>query len=90
MNTDAFVTDLANRGVSTVSSVKELKERYFDKNKITFKKDKYFKTNPVDGGHQCTLCIDGKIFTSRKCQSKSDAENGAAKQALKHFNLTVT
>ena len=87
----AFGTDLANRGaVSTVSSVKELKERYFDKNKIMFKKENYFKTNPVDGGYQCILHIDGKVFTSRRCQSKSDAENGAAKQALKHFNLTVT
>ena len=83
----AFRTDLANRGASFVSAVKELKEKYFDKNKIIFKKETYFKTIPVDGGYQCTLCIDGIAFTSGKCQSKSDAENGAAKQALKHFGL---
>ena len=83
----AFCTDLANRGASSVSTVKELKEKYFDKNKIIFKKDTYFKTIPVDGGYQCTLCIDETIFTSGECQSKSDAENGAAKQALKHFGL---
>ena len=65
--------------------MKELKEKYFDKNKIMFKKDVHFKTNAVDGGYQCTLSIDGRVFTSRKCQSKSDAENGAAKQALKHL-----
>ena len=83
----AFCTDLANHGASCVSAVKELKEKYFDKNKIIFKKETYFKTNPVDGGYQCILHIDGIVFTSRKCQSKSDAENGAAKQALKHFGL---
>ena len=83
----AFCTDLANRGASSVSAVKELKEKYFDKNKITFKKEAYFKTAPVDGGYQCTLCIDRMVFTSRKCQNKSDAENGAAKQALKKFGL---
>ena len=26
-----------------------------------------------------------EIFTGGKCQSKSDAENGAARQALKHL-----
>ena len=80
-------TDLTNRGATSVSAVKELKEKYFDKRKIVFNKEKYFKTNPVDGGYQCTLRIDGKAFTSGKCQSKSDAENAAAKQALKHFKL---
>ena len=83
-----FCTDLANRGGSSVSSVKQLKEKYFDKKQIMFKKDNHFKTNPIDGRYQCTLCIDGKVFTSSKYQSKSDAENGAAKQALKHFNLS--
>ena len=83
-----FCTDLANRGGSSVSSVKQLKEKYFDKKQIMFKKDNHFKTHPIDGGYQCTLHIDRKSFTSSKCQSKSDAENGAAKQALKHFNLT--
>ena len=83
-----FHVDLANRGVSSVSSVKELKEKYFDKKKIQFIKDHHFKTYSVDGGYQCTLSIGGKVFTSRKCQSKSDAENGAAKQALKHISLT--
>ena len=84
-----FYTGLANRGASlSASFVKELKEKYFDRNKIVFKKDDYFKTTPVDGGYQCTLRIDRKDFTSKKCQNKSDAENGAAKQALKHFNLT--
>ena len=78
---------MANRGASFVSAVKELKEKYFDKNKIIFKKETYFKTIPVDGGYQCTLRIDGIVFTSGECQSKSDAENGAAKQALKHFGL---
>ena len=83
-----FSIDLANRGVSSGSSVKELKEKYFDKKKIQFIKDRHFKTCSLDGsGYQCRLSIDGKTFTSRKCQSKSDAENGAAKQALKHFNL---
>ena len=85
---NVFYTELADRGARSVSSVKELKERYFDKNKIVFKKDNYFKTNAVDGGYQCTLSIDGKVFTSRKCKRKSHAENKAAKQALKHFNLT--
>lgn len=67
--------------------MKDLKEKYFDRNKITFKKDSYFRTVGVDGGYQCTLQIGGNVFTSWTCQSKSDAENGAAKQALIHFNL---
>ena len=79
-----FHVDLANRGVSSVSSVKELKEKYFDKKKVQFINNHHFKTYSVDGGYQCTLRINGKIFTSSKCQSKSDAENGAAKQAVMH------
>ena len=79
--------DLANRGATSISFVKELKEKYFDKNKIAFKKEDYFKTSQVSGGYQCTLHIGGRVFTSSKCQSKSDAENEAAKQALKHFKL---
>ena len=71
----------------SVSFVKELKEKYFDKNKIVFKKDNYFTTTVVDGGYQCTLHIDENVFTSGKCQSKSEAENEAAEQALKHFKL---
>ena len=71
----------------SVSFVKELKERYFDKNKIVFKKDDYFKTIAVDGGYQCTIHIDESVFTSSKCQSKSEAENQAAEQALRHFKL---
>ena len=78
-------TGLTIRGGSSVSAVKELKEKYFDKNKIVFKKEEYFKTNSINGGFQCTLRIDGKVFTSGKCQSKSDAENGAARQVLKHI-----
>ena len=73
--------------VIAVSFVKELKEKYFDKNKIVFKKDNYFTTIGVDGGYQSTLHIDESVFTSSKCQSKSEAENEAAKQALKHFKL---
>ena len=76
-----------NRGASSVSSVKDLKEKYFDKNKITFKKDSYFSTTGIDGGYQCTLRIGGNVFTSGICQSKADAENGAAKEALIHFKL---
>lgn len=82
-----FYTDLTDRGSSSVSAVKELKEKYFDKNKIVFKKEELFKVNAVNGGYQCTLRIDGRVFTSSKCQSKPDAENGAARQALKHFKL---
>jgi len=78
--------DLANRGAASISFVQDLKEKYFDKNKMVFKKD-YFKTNQVSGGYQCMLHIGGRVFTSSKCQSKSDAENEAAKQALKHFKL---
>ena len=78
-------TGLTIRGGSSVSAVKELKEKYFDKNKIVFKKEEYFKTSSINGGFQCTLRIDGRDFTSGKCQSKSDAENGAARQALKHL-----
>ena len=77
---------MTNRGASSISAVKELKEKYFDKHKIVFNKDNYFETYAVDGGYQCTLRI-GRVFTSNKCQSKSDAENAAAKQALKHFKL---
>ena len=80
-------TGLAIRGGSSVSAVKELKEKYFDKNKIVFKKEECFKTNSINGGYQCTLRIDGRVFISSKCQSKSDAENGAARQALKHLKL---
>ena len=78
---------LTIRGGSSVSAVKELKEKYFDKNKIVFKKEEYFKTYSINGGFQCTLRIAGRTFTSGKCQSKSDAENGAARQALKHLKL---
>ena len=67
--------------------MKDLKEKYFDRNKITFKKESYFRTVGVDGGYQCTLRIGGNVFISGTCQSKSDAENGAAKQALIRFNL---
>ena len=52
-----------------------------------FKKDDYFKTIAVDGGYQCTIHIDESVFTSSKCQSKSEAENQAAEQALRHFKL---
>ena len=52
-----------------------------------FKKEDYFKTSAVDGGHQCTLQINGEIFVSKKCKNKSEAENGVAMKALKHFNL---
>ena len=84
----AQCTELADRGASSVSCVKELKEKYFDKKKIMFKKEHYFNVSAADGGYQCTLCIDGRVFTSSKCQSKSDAENRVAKQALKHFKLS--
>ena len=64
-----------------------LKEKYFDKNKIAFKKEDYFKINKVDGGYQCTLSIDENVFVSETHHSKADAENDVAKQALRHFEL---
>ena len=82
-----FPVGLVNRSASSVSSVKDLKEKYFDKNKITFKKDSYFSTTEIDGGYRCTLRIGGNVFTSGTCQSKTDAENGAANKALIHFKL---
>ena len=69
------------------SYVRHLKEVYFDKNKIVFKKENYFKTNEVDKGYQCTLSIDGTDFVSKTHQSKADAENDVAKQALGHLGL---
>ena len=55
-------TGLTIRGGSSVSVVKELKEKYFDKNKIVFKKEEYFKTSSINGGFQCTLRIGGRDF----------------------------
>ena len=83
----SFPLGFTNRGANSVSSVKDLKEKYFDKNKITFKKDSYFSTFGIDGGYRCTLRIGGDVFTSGTCQSKTDAENGAAKKALIYFKL---
>ena len=73
---------------NSVSYVKDLKEKYFDKNhQIQFKKD-YFVTHQVVGGYQCTLTIPGiPMLHGETGHSKSDAENNAAKSALKYLQL---
>ena len=66
---------------------KELKEKYFDKKNIEFKRE-YFVTQAVVGGYQCTLTIPGMTTLSGKvAPSKSSAENNAAKTALKILKL---
>jgi len=80
-----------DRGLTTPASstsyVKDLKEKYFDKNRIEFKKE-YFVTQTVAGGYQCTLSIPGKSsFHGEPAVSKSDAEKNAARSALEHLKL---
>ena len=78
----------AETSSSTVSYVSELKEKYFDKKQIPFKKE-YFVTKELSGGgFQCTLSIPGVcVFICEKSLSKSSAENSAAKVALDYLNL---
>jgi len=69
--------------------VSELKEKYFDKKQIQFKKDEYFVTIEIsDGVFQCTLTIlEVCVFVSEKLPKKSTAENSAAKTALEYLGL---
>ena len=64
-----------------------LKEKYFDKNQIPFKKE-YFVTQAVNGGFQCTANIPGKLSViGQVASSKVAAENYAAMVALKSLKL---
>lgn len=65
----------------------DLKEKYFDKNQIPFKKE-YFVTQAVTGGFQCTVNIPGKLSVpGQVAPSKAVAENDAAMVALKSLKL---
>jgi len=69
--------------------VSELKEKYFDKKQIQFKREEYFVTIEISSGiFQCTLTIPELcVFISEKSPSKSSAENSAAKTALEYLKL---
>jgi len=80
-----------DRGSTTITSSdsykKDLKEKYFDKNGIQYKKE-YFVTCAVVGGYQCTLTIPGMpSLHGETGSSKSAAEHNAAKSALKFLKL---
>jgi len=89
MSTLYFVGHSQSSLPSLDSYVSELKERYFDKKQIQFKKD-YFVTKEVGSEEfQSTLTIPEVVcvFISEKSPSKSSAENIAAKTALEYLKL---
>ena len=86
-----MVVGVHDRGSTTTtgsdSYKKDLKEKYFDKNQIQYKKE-YFVTRAVVGGFQCTLTIPGMpSLLGETGSSKSAAEHNAAKSALKFLKL---
>jgi len=72
----------------SVSYVQDLKEKYFDKNQIPFKKEYFVTATIKSGSYQCNLTIPGVLTVSGEiASSKSAAENSAAKTALKRLKL---
>ena len=76
--------------MDSISYVKDLKEKYFDKKQIEFKKD-YFVTTQIGTGtasYRCTLTIPGNPpLSGERAPSITAAENNVAKIALKSLKL---